>query len=45
MNDLERIKYMEQMNWKPAQTYWKEQYDKLLAKCEKEKTDAKRPIR
>jgi hypothetical protein len=31
MNDLDRLSYMKDLNWKPAQTYWKEQYDKVLA--------------
>jgi ribosomal protein L17 len=30
MTDQERVKLMHDMNWKPAQTYWKEQRDKLL---------------
>lgn len=27
MTDLEKVKMMEGMNWKPAQQYWKEQYE------------------
>lgn len=28
MTDTERVQMMEDMNWKPAITYWKEQADK-----------------
>ena len=29
MTDLEKVKMMEDMNWKPAAQYWKEQYEKV----------------
>lgn len=31
MTDLEKVKMMEDMNWKPAAEYWKGQYDKAKA--------------
>lgn len=31
MTDLDRVKQMQELNWKPAQTYWKERHDKVLA--------------
>jgi hypothetical protein len=37
VSDLEKINFMEKMNWKPAKTYWKEKYDKLSVEHEKEK--------
>jgi len=29
MTDQEKVKMMEDMNWKPAAQYWKEQYEKV----------------